>query len=105
VDCCGSISALTRIMLHAVRPAVVTVGLFAFLAAWNEYFAPLILLSSDDRSTLPLAVATMRVASHGAIDYLALEAGVMFMALPCLVLFLFLQRSYVRGFMTGTLRG
>jgi len=67
--------------------------------------APLILLSSDDTATLPLAVVNMRVASHGAIDYSALEAGVMFMAVPCLVLFLFLQRSYVRGFMTGTLRG
>jgi multiple sugar transport system permease protein len=41
----------------------------------------------------------------GAIDYSALEAGVTFMAVPCLMLFLFLQRSYVRGFMSGAVRG
>jgi hypothetical protein len=55
--------------------------------------------------TLPLAVVKLRIASYGAIDYSALEAGVTFMAVPCLVLFLFLQRSYVRGFMSGALRG
>ena len=47
----------------------------------------------------------MRTATFGAIDYGALEAGVMVMALPCLLLFLVLQRHYVRGFMSGALRG
>ena len=92
-------------LLHAVRPGLVTVALFAFLSAWNEFFAPLILLNSTDRFTLPLAVVNLRTASHGAIDYGALEAGVVFMAVPCLVLFLLLQRSYVRGFMSGAVKG
>jgi multiple sugar transport system permease protein len=105
VDGCNSFTALTRIMLHAVRPGLVTVGLFAFLTSWNEFFAPLILLNSTDSFTLPLAVVNMRTASHGSIDYAALEAGVVFMAVPCLLLFLFLQRSYVRGFMSGALKG
>ena len=47
----------------------------------------------------------MRTATFGSIDYAALEAGVIFMAVPCLLLFLVLQRSYVRGFMSGALRG
>jgi multiple sugar transport system permease protein len=105
LDGCGSFGVLVRIMLHAVRPGLVTVALFAFLSAWNEFFAPLILLNSTDRFTLPLAVVNLRTASHGAIDYGALEAGVVFMAVPCLVLFLLLQRSYVRGFMSGAVKG
>lgn len=105
VDGCTSFSALTRIMLHAVRPGLVTVALFAFLTSWSEFFAPLILLNSTDKFTLPLAVVNMRTASHGSIDYAALEAGVVFMAAPCLLLFLFMQRSYVRGFMSGALKG
>jgi multiple sugar transport system permease protein len=52
-----------------------------------------------------LAVVNLRTATFGAIDYPALEAGVTFMAVPCLVLFVLLQRSYVRGFMSGALRG
>jgi multiple sugar transport system permease protein len=47
----------------------------------------------------------MRTATFGAIDYSALEAGVTITTIPCLALFLILQRSYVRGFMSGALRG
>jgi multiple sugar transport system permease protein len=91
--------------LSLVRPGLVTVALFAFLTSWGEFFAPLILLNSTDKFTMILAVVNMRTASFGAIDYPALEAGVTFMAIPCLLLFLILQRSYVRGFMSGALRG
>lgn len=105
VDGCNSFTALTRIMLHAVRPGLITVALFAFLVSWNEFFAPLILLNSTDKFTMTLAVVNMRTASHGAIDYAALEAGVVVMAVPCVLLFLFLQRGYVRGFMSGALKG
>ena len=105
VDGCSTLSALRRILLHAVRPALITVGLFSFLASWNDFFAPLILLSDGAKFTLPVAVVSMRERTFGAIDYGALEAGVVVMALPCVVLFLLLQRYYVRGFMTGALRG
>jgi multiple sugar transport system permease protein len=105
VDGCTTLSALRRILIHAVRPGLITVGLFAFLASWNDFFAPLILLNDGSKFTLPVAVVSMRERTFGAIDYGALEAGVMVMALPCMLLFLFLQRHYVRGFMTGALRG
>jgi multiple sugar transport system permease protein len=105
VDGCGTFAALRRILLPAVVPGLITVGLFAFLASWNDYFAPLILLSGSDKATLPLAVANLRQQSMGAIDYGATEAGVVVMAIPCLILFLLLQRHYVRGFMSGAVKG
>jgi multiple sugar transport system permease protein len=105
VDGCTSFTALTRIMIPAVKPGLITVGLFAFLTSWSEFFAPLILLNSTDQFTTTLAVVNMRTASHGSIDYAALEAGVVFMAVPCLLLFAFMQRSYVRGFTSGALKG
>jgi multiple sugar transport system permease protein len=105
VDGCTTFSALRRILLRAVRPGLITVGLFAFLASWNDFFAPLILLSDGSKFTLPVAVVAMQERTFGAIDYGALEAGVMVMAIPCLVLFLGLQRYYVQGFTTGAVRG
>jgi multiple sugar transport system permease protein len=105
VDGCTSFSALRRILLRAVRPGLITVGLFAFLASWNDFFAPLILLSDGSKFTLPVAVVAMRERSFGAIDYGALEAGVMVMAIPCVILFLVLQRHYVQGFTSGAIRG
>jgi multiple sugar transport system permease protein len=104
VDGCGTWGALRRVLLYGVRPALITVGLFAFLASWNEFFAPLILLSDGAKFTLPVAVVSVREQAFGAIDYGSLEAGVMVMAVPCVALFLALQRYYVRGFTTGALR-
>jgi multiple sugar transport system permease protein len=105
IDGCGSFGALVRVLLPGVVPGLVTVALFAFLASWNDYVAPLILLSSNDKFTLPVAVVNMRLHNFGAVDYPTMQAGVMFMAVPCLALFLALQRYYVRGFMSGALRG
>jgi multiple sugar transport system permease protein len=105
VDGCTTFSALRRVLLHGVRPALITVGLFAFLASWNDFFAPLILLSDGAKFTLPVAVVSIQEHTFGAIDYGALEAGVMVMAVPCVALFLALQRHYVQGFTTGALRG
>lgn len=67
-----------------------TVGLFAFLAAWSDFFAPLVLISDSVKP--PLAVANLRQQTMGAIDYGSTEAGVAVTRLPCLVVFLFLQR-------------
>jgi multiple sugar transport system permease protein len=105
VDGAGTFAILWRIMLPAVVPGLVTVGLFAFLAAWNDYFAPLILISDPDQAPLPLAIAILRQQTMGAIDYGATEAGVVVMALPAVLLFLFLQRYYMKGFMSGAVKG
>jgi multiple sugar transport system permease protein len=105
IDGCGTLDVLWRIMLPSVRPGLVTVGLFAFLAAWNEFFAPLILLTDPARETLPVAVANLRQQTMGVINYGATEAGVVVMAVPCVILFLLLQRYYVRGFMSGAIKG
>lgn len=105
VDGCNSFSALWRVLLPAVKPGLITVGLFAFLTAWNDFIAPLILINDTNRMTLPLAVANLRGQVMGVIDYGATEAGVVVLALPCVVLFLVLQRHYVRGFMSGAFKG
>lgn len=105
IDGCGTLDVLWRIMMPSVVPGLVTVGLFAFLAAWNEFFAPLIMLTDPTTQTLPVAVANLRQQNMGVIDYGATEAGVVVMAVPCIILFLLLQRYYVRGFMSGAIKG
>ena len=101
VDGCTTFTALRRVLLRAVRPGLVTVGLFAFLASWNDFFAPLILISDASKFTLPVAVASITDGTFSGV----LESGVMIMAIPCLILFLLLQRYYVRGFVSGALGG
>jgi multiple sugar transport system permease protein len=105
IDGCGSLRALGHVLIPAAKPGLITVGLFAFLAAWNDFITPLVLISDSDKVPLPLAVANMRQQVMGIVDYGATEAGVVVLALPCIVLFLALQRHYVRGFMSGALKG
>jgi multiple sugar transport system permease protein len=105
VDGCTSWSVLWRVLVPAVKPGLITVGLFAFLAAWNDFFAPLILINDSSRITLPLAISNLRGQVQGVVDYGATEAGVVVLALPCILLFLILQRHYVRGFMSGAFKG
>lgn len=105
VDGCGSFKALLWVLLPGVRPGLVTVGLFAFLAAWNDFITPLVLISDSSKLPLPVAIANLRAQVMGIIDYGATEAGVVVLALPCIVLFVLLQRQYVRGFMSGAIKG
>ena len=88
-----------------MKPGIVTVALFAFLAAWNDFITPLILISDSAKQPLSLAITSLRQQTMGVIDYGSLEAGVVVMAVPCLILFLALQGQYVRGFMSGAIKG
>lgn len=104
VDGCTSFGALRRVLLPAVKPGLITVGLFAFLAAWNDFMVPLYLLQGD-KAPLPLALVGMRQQVMGVIDYGSTQAGVVVLALPAVLLFVALQRHYVAGFMSGALKG
>ena len=104
VDGCNSLQALFKILVPVVKPSMVTVGLLAFLEAWNNFMIPLY-LSSSSKSTLPLAMVNMRQQTMGVIDYGATEAGVVILLIPCAILFLALQKYYVKGFMAGAVKG
>ena len=105
VDGCGPTRVLRHILLRGVMPGIVTVALFSFLASWNEFVAPLILITDDAKFTLPVALFNLQSGSLGSVDYGALLSGVVAAALPCIAVFLFLQRYYVRGFLRGALKG
>lgn len=105
LDGCSNGEALRRVLLRAVTPSMVTVGMFAFLAAWNEFLTPLIFLTSGSSFTLPVALVNLRSGEMGTVDLGALQAGIVVTALPCLLMFVLLQRHYVRGFTSGSVRG
>lgn len=105
VDGCTNLGALRHVSLRIVMPGVVTVALFSFLASWNEFLAPLIFLNDGEKYTLPLMLVNISSGAYGVVDYGALQAGVVMAMLPCLVLYLLLQRFYVSGLVNGALRG
>jgi multiple sugar transport system permease protein len=104
IDGCNSFQAFYRIMLPAVRPGLVTVGLFTYLAAWNDFMVSLYLLSMQN-APLPLALVNMRQQTMGVIDYGLTTAGVVVLTVPAVILFVVLQKYYVRGFTSGAVKG
>jgi len=104
MDGCDSFALLPLVLLPLVRPNLVTVGIFAFLASWNEFLAALVFLTDNDRYTLPVLMSALRNGMYGTVDWGAVQAGVTVMMLPCLVIFLLLQRYYVRGLTAGAVK-
>jgi multiple sugar transport system permease protein len=95
---------LKDVMIPMVMPGVVTIGLFAFLTAWNEFFAALILLTKQTSFTLPILLNSARQGLWGTIDWGALQAGVTITMVPCLIFYVLLQRYYVTGLQSGAVK-
>jgi multiple sugar transport system permease protein len=105
VDGCSDLGALRHISLRLVSPGIVTVALFAFIASWNEFLAPLIFLNDGSQYTLPIALVSLQAGAYGVVDYGVLQAGVVIAVAPVLLVYLLLQRYYVSGLVNGALRG
>jgi multiple sugar transport system permease protein len=105
IDGCTETQALWHVLLRGVVPGMVTVALFSFLAAWNEFVAPLIFLTDGTKFTLPVALFNLQSGTLGSVDFGALQSGVVAAAVPSVAVFLLLQRYYVRGFTSGALKG
>jgi multiple sugar transport system permease protein len=104
IDGARNLSLLARIMLPLVWPGVVTVALFAFLNTWNEFLAALVLMTDQANFTLPIMMTAVQSGRFGAVDWGAVQAGVTVMMIPCLILFLLLQRFYIRGLTAGAVK-
>lgn len=104
VDGAGQLRTLRSVMLPIVMPGVVTIGLFAFLTAWNEFFAALILLTKESSFTLPVLLNATRQGLYGTVEWGALQAGVVITMVPCLVFYVLLQRYYVSGLQSGAVK-
>lgn len=104
VDGCSSLQTLWRIFLPLVVPGTVTVALFAFIQSWNEFLAALIFMNNEQSFTVPIMLVSVRAGRQGAVDWGALEAGVIISILPCVVIYLLLQKYYVAGFLNGAVK-
>jgi multiple sugar transport system permease protein len=104
MDGAGQLRMLRAVMLPMVMPGVVTIGLFAFLTAWNEFFAALILLTKESSFTLPVLLNATRQGLYGTVEWGALQAGVVITMVPCLIFYVLLQRYYVGGLQSGAVK-
>jgi raffinose/stachyose/melibiose transport system permease protein len=102
IDGCSRFSFFWRILLPLSKPALITVGILAFVGSWNNYLLPLLLLSDPNQYTLPLGNAVFSTQySSDTAKVLAFTALSM---LPALTLFVLAERRMIGG-LTGSVKG
>jgi multiple sugar transport system permease protein len=103
IDGAGELRIFGWIVLPLLKPIVVTLAIFTFLASWNDFMWPLIILTGQEHYTLPVALAAL--AREHAQDTELMMAGSVVTVLPVLLLFLALQRYYIQGLLLGSVKG
>ena len=105
MDGAGPFVLVTRIFLPLLGPALVTTGLLAFIAAWNEFLFALTFTLSNDQRTVPVAIALITGASEYELPWGNIMAASVIVTVPLIVLALVFQRRLVAGLTAGAVKG
>jgi multiple sugar transport system permease protein len=103
IDGAGESRIFATIVLPLLKPIVVTLAIFTFLASWNDFMWPLIVLSDAAWQTAPVALAGL--SREHVQDNELMMAGSVVTILPVLALFLVLQKQYIQGLLLGSVKG
>ena len=105
VDGAVTMSTFIHVLRPLVVPGMATTALYAFLAAWTEFLGALTFLTSEKLYTLPVSLVNLQLGGYGQVNYGFLAAGAVIAMIPCVVLFVALQRYYVEGISAGGVKG
>jgi multiple sugar transport system permease protein len=103
IDGTSRLGALYRVVIPSAAPGLVTVSLISFVQSWNEFILALVLTSSSNMRTVPVGIH-LYMTDYG-IDWGSITAAGVISILPVLVLFIFMQRHFVRGLTAGATTG
>ncbi|MDR7158385.1 carbohydrate ABC transporter permease [Arthrobacter sp. BE255] len=103
LDGCGRLRIFAQIFLPLSKPVIITAFVLSFNGVWGDFIAPKLLLNQDN-TTLAVAVTTGYVNEKGFPLNNLLAAGSVLYVIPVLIMFFFVQRSYVRGFATSGMK-
>jgi multiple sugar transport system permease protein len=103
IDGAGEFKIFHQIMIPLAAPGAFTMAIFAFVASWNNFFTPFILITSLDKYTLPMLVQTLRGDVYRT-EYGAIYLGLAITIVPIIVMYAFLSRYIVSGIAMGSVK-
>ena len=103
IDGCGSFGVLTKIVMPLCKPIVATASLLTGMYCWNEFMFVLVFTSSDSLRTIPLGLMNMRGTFR--TEWGVLIAAQTLSALPIIIVFILLQKQFMRGLAAGGVKG
>ena len=101
IDGAGEFKIFNTIVLPLMKPAVAVQAIFAFVASWNNYFTPALILSDKMKKTLPILIAELRNADWKTFDMGQVYAMIAFAIFPVIIVYLLLSRYIVGGVTAG----
>jgi N,N'-diacetylchitobiose transport system permease protein len=104
VDGCTPVGAFFRITFPLLAPGLVATGVYGFIQAWNEFTLALVVMTRDDKKTLPVWLSTFTDVNRGT-DWGAVMAGSTLIAIPVIIFFLVVQGRMVSGLTAGGVKG
>lgn len=104
VDGAGHLRTLVSVVIPMAQPAIVTMALLSLVAKWNDFLWPLIVTNTANMRTLPIGIYWLR-NSEGVINWGVVMAGSLFLIIPVMIAFLFVQRYIVEGIAAGAVKG
>jgi raffinose/stachyose/melibiose transport system permease protein len=102
IDGARSWTTLWRVLVPFARPAILTMMVLVFMWTWNEFLLALVMVSSENLRTAPLGLAFFQ-GQHTS-DLTLLAAGAVIVATPVVIVYVFLQRHFIRGMLTGAVK-
>jgi multiple sugar transport system permease protein len=103
IDGCDMVSALFRVILPVSLPGLIAIFSFAFVNVWNELFLAVMLMSSDVKMTVPVALNSF--ISKAGVSWDVMSAGIVVALLPTMIIFAFGQKYIVAGLTDGGVKG
>ena len=105
IDGAGELRTFNGIALPLMVPAMAVQAIFAFVASWNNYFTPALVLSTETKKTLPILIAALRGADFLKFDMGQVYAMISFSIFPVIVVYLVLSKYIVGGMAAGAVKG
>ncbi len=104
IDGASNFMIFTRIVLPLSKAAIATTIIFLFLEIWNEFMYALVFLTDDNILTIPVALAKLAFARY-YIPVHIYTASIMITIIPVIIIFIIFQKWFIRGLITGALKG
>lgn len=105
VDGSGEFRTFNTIILPIMKPAMAVQLIFSFVASWNNYFMPALLLDKAEMKTVPLMIAQLRSADYSKFDMGKVYMFILLAILPVIAVYLVLSKSIIKGVTAGSVKG
>ena len=103
VDGAGELKTFFSVVFPMIKPGIGALAIFTFVNTWNDYFLQLVMLTSEEKWTLPLAIANMQ--GEMSTDYGLIMAGAALASVPIIIVFIAFQKYFTQGIAMGAVKG